>query len=145
MYQHILISIDGSEVAQKGVDHGLALAKSLGAKVTIITVTERMPTYPGIEGMSDAAYANYSAGQTEAAGETLAAAKEAASRVGVSAETVLFESAPPAEAIIETAKAHNCDLIAMASHGRRGLRRLVLGSVTSEVLGHSPIPVLVIR
>lgn len=145
MYQNILIPTDGSEVAQRGLDHGLVLAKSLGAKVTILTVTERMPVYPGLEGVNDTVYADYSAGQREAAGELLLAAKDAASRAGVPAESVLVESAPPAEAIIETAKARNCDLIAMASHGRRGVSRLVLGSVTSEVLAHSPVPVLVIR
>ncbi len=145
MYQHILISTDGSEIAQKGLDHGLMLAKTLGAKVTIISITERLPMYPGIEGMSDAVYVGYGASQKEAAGKMLEAAKEAAGRAGVGAETVLIENALPAEAILETAKACNCDLIVMASHGRRGFRRLILGSVTSEVLAHSPVSVLVIR
>ena len=146
MYQHILISTDGSDVAQKGVDHGLTLAKGLGAKVTIITVSERLPVYAGIDGGLGAfAYDDYAAGQKEAAEKVLAAAKEAAGRMGVDAEAVHIENALPAEAIIETAKARNCSLIAMSSHGRRGLGRLVLGSVTSEVLAHSSVPVLVIR
>ena len=146
MYQHILISTDGSDVAQKAVDHGLTLAKDLGAKVTIITVTERIPVYAGFDGgLSAVAYDDYGAGQKEAAGKVLAAAKEAASRVGVTAETALIENALPAEAILETAKARNCSLIAMASHGRRGLGRLFLGSVTSEVVAHSSVPVLVVR
>jgi len=143
VYQHILISTDGSDVAQKGVDHGLALAKGLGSKVTIITVTEPIPLYDG--GLSVVAYDDYEADQKEAAGIVLAAAKEAASRMGVTVETVLVEKALPAEAILETAKARKCSLIAMASHGRRGLGRLFLGSVTSEVVAHSAVPVLVVR
>jgi nucleotide-binding universal stress UspA family protein len=65
--------------------------------------------------------------------------------MAVMADTVLIEDALPAEAIIEAAKAHDCSLIAMASHGRRGLGRLMMGSVTAEVLAHSPVPVLVVR
>jgi len=146
MYQHILISTDGSEVAQKGLDHGLELAKSLGAKVTIITVTERLPVYSGMDGgLGTLTYVGYDTYQKEAAAKVLADAQAAAARMGVLAETVLLENAIPAEAIVETAKARDCSLIAIASHGRRGFGRLVLGSVTSEVLAHSPIPVLVIR
>ena len=146
MYQHILISTDGSEVAQKGLDHGLTLAKALGAKVTIITATERMPTYAGIDGaFGVVAYADYGAAQKEVAEKALAAANADAVRMGLTVETVLIENANPAEAILDTAKGRNCSLIAIASHGRRGLGRLVLGSVTSEVLAHSPVPVLVIR
>lgn len=146
MYQHILISTDGSDVAQKGVDQGLALAKSLGAKVTIFTASERLPVYAGIDGGLGAfAYDDYAAGQKEAAEKVLAATKASASRKGVEVDTVYTENALPAEAIIETAKARDCSLIVMSSHGRRGLGRLVLGSVTAEVLAHSPVPVLVVR
>lgn len=146
MYKHILISTDGSDVAQKGVDHGLALAKGLGAKVTVVTVTERLPVYFGLEaGVTAVAYDNFDASQNEAAAKVLAAAREAATRLGVSIETVLLKNVVPAEAILETARAHGCDLIAMASHGRRGLGRLMMGSVTAEVLAHSPAPVLVVR
>lgn len=146
MYKHILISTDGSDVARKGVDHGLALAKSLDAKVTIVTVTERLPVYFGLDaGVAATAYGDFGASQREAAEKVLAAAGEAAARMGVTVETILLENAVPAEAIIETAKARGCNLIAMASHGRRGLGRLVLGSVTAEVLAQSPVPVLVVR
>ena len=143
MYSHILISTDGSEVAQRGVEHGLALAKGFDAQVTVVTVTERLPAYAGFE--SGLAAVNYDAGQKEAAGKVLDTAREAARRMGVKADTVLIENAVPAEAIIETAKTRDCSLIAMASHGRRGLGRLFLGSVTSEVLANSPVPVLVVR
>lgn len=146
MYQHILITTDGSEVAQRGLDQGLALAKGLGAKVTVLTVSERLPTYAGLDGgLSGFAVDDYFTAQKENAEKVLAAAKTAAAQAGVDAETVFIENALPAEAILAAAKARGCDLIAMASHGRRGLGRLVLGSVTSEVLSHSPIPVLVVR
>ena len=146
MYKNILISTDGSEVAQKGIDQGLALAKSLGAKVTIVTVTERFPVYAGPHWIpGPAEIADYDARQAEAATAYLADAKAAADRVGVEAETVHVPEAMPAEAIVATASKQQCDIIVMASHGRRGLRRLLLGSQTAEVLVSSPVPVLVIK
>lgn len=146
MYKHILVSTDGSALARKGVDHGLALARSLGARVTIITVTEPIPVYTGFDGgLTALAYGDYTASQRAGGEQVLAAAREAAAGSGVAVETVLIENTLPADAIITTAKARGCDLIAMASHGRRGLGRLVLGSVTAEVLAHSETPVLVVR
>ena len=146
MYKHILISTDGSEVARKGVDHGLALAKSVGAKVTMVMVTERWPVYAGPEWIpGPTEMADYDARQKEAATTVLADVKAAADRLGVDAETVHVPDALPAEAIIATANERHCNLIVMASHGRRGLRRLLLGSQTSEVLVGSPVPVLVIK
>lgn len=150
MYKQILISTDGSEMAQKGVNHGLSLAKSVGAKVTIVTVTEPFPIYAGAA--AGAGWApgpmetvEYEARQKEAAAMTLAGAKAAADRIGVDADTVHIQEAHPAEAIVETANTRHCDLIVMASHGRRGIRRLLLGSQTSEVLTNSSVPVLVVR
>ena len=146
MYKRILISTDGSEVAQKGVDHGLSLAKSIGAKVTIVTVTERFPVSAGphwIPGPTE--IADYEARQKEAATNVLADVKAVADRLGVDSETVHVPEGQPAEAIVEIAKKRQCNLIVMASHGRRGLGRLLLGSQTSEVLVSSPVPVLVVR
>jgi len=146
MYTHILIPTDGSEVARKGVDHGLSLAKSVGAKVTIVMVTERWPVYGGpdwIPGPTE--MAQYEARQKEGAATVLADVKAAADRLGVDAETVHVPEAQPAEAIIATANERHCNLIVMASHGRRGFRRLLLGSQTSEVLVGSPVPVLVVK
>lgn len=149
MYKHILLSTDGSDVAQRGIDHGLSLAKALGAKVTIVTATEPFP-YPSravAAGWvaSDAEMAIYEKAQKEFAEGVLKAAKEAAGKVGVQAETLHATGTHPATAIIETAKAEECSLIVMSSHGRRGLGRLLLGSQTTEVLAHSPVPVLVVR
>lgn len=146
MYKHILISTDGSEVARKGVDHGLALAKSVGAKVTIVMVTERFPMYGGSEWIpGPTEMAAYEAAQMEGAAKVLADVRAAADGLGVAAETVHVPEAQPAEAIVATATERTCDLIAMSSHGRRGLRRLLLGSQTAEVLVSSPVPVLVVR
>ena len=146
MYKHVLIPTDGSEVAQKGIDHGLSLAKSLGAKVTIVTVTERFPVYAGPEWIpGPTEMAEYDARQKEGATKVLADVKAAADRLGVDAETVHVPEAHPAEAIVATADKRHCNLIVIASHGRRGLRRLLLGSQTSEVLVSSPVPVLVVR
>ncbi|MDP3173996.1 MAG: universal stress protein [Phenylobacterium sp.] len=149
MYMHILISTDGSEVAQKGLDHGLSLAKALGARVTIITVTEPVRVYYDPTGLAYARSVGgleaYADRQKEEAVAILAAAKQSADKLGVSAETLHVSDAQPAEAIVEAAKSRDCSLIAMASHGRRGLNRLILGSKTSEVLAHSPVPVLVVR
>ncbi|WP_274629576.1 universal stress protein [Arvimicrobium flavum] len=149
MYSHLLITTDGSELAQKGVDHGIGLAKALGSKVLIVTVTEPFP--PMATGMGDAwaptaaDIDRYEASQTEHARAILAAAQADADKQGVAVETMHVSDQHPATAIIETAAARDCSLIVMASHGRRGLSRLLLGSQTSEVLSHSNVPVLVVR
>ena len=149
MYKLILIPTDGSEFAQKGLNHGLNLAKSVGAKVTIVTVREPFPIYAGaafsagwVSPPMDTV--EYEASQTQAAEKTLADARASANRLGVDAETVHVPQAHPAEAIVEIANNRHCSLIVMASHGRRGLRRLLLGSQTSEVLSSSSVPVLVV-
>lgn len=149
MYKHILISTDGSDVAQRGVDHGLSLAKSLDAKVTVITVTEPFPFHASAAGAGwvplPEDISGYEEGQKKAADKLLATVREAAAKIGVSADVLHVPDARPAEAIVEAAKAEGCSVIVMASHGRRGLGRLLLGSQTSEVLAHSPVPVLVVR
>lgn len=149
MYSHILISTDGSELAGKGLDHGLSLARALGSKVTIVTVTEPFPIF------ADAAGGGWSPGLVEPEGYEedqktyaegiLAAARSRADTAGVPVSTLHVAKSHPAEAIVETARTQGCELIVMASHGRRGLGRLVLGSQTSEVVASSPVPVLVVR
>jgi nucleotide-binding universal stress UspA family protein len=147
MYQHILIATDGSDVGERGVEHGVAIAKALGARVTIITVTEPYPIATGEFAYipSDATMETYVTSQREAAASRLAAAKAAADRAGVAAETLHVSDAQPAEAILDAAKTRGCDLIVMGSHGRRGLGRLLLGSKTYEVVSHGHTPVLVVR
>lgn len=149
MYKHILISTDGSDVAQRGVDHGLSLAKNLDAKVTIITVTEPFPFHASAAGAGwvplPEDISGYEEGQKNAAEKLLVAVREAAAKIGVTADVLHMPDAQPAEAIVEAANVTGCSLIVMASHGRRGLGRLLLGSQTAEVLAHSPVPVLVVR
>jgi nucleotide-binding universal stress UspA family protein len=145
MYQHILISTDGSEIAQKGLDHGLALAKAFGARVTIVMVSDTLLPYAGAGDGTTLGYQDFVAIQKEVVERILADAQDAARRAGVESETVWQENISPAEAIVDTAKTRGCDLIAMASHGRRGLSRLLIGSVTSAVLVLSTVPVLVVR
>lgn len=151
MYSHILIATDGSELAQRGMDHGLSLAKQLGSRCTVVNVSEPLSPYLfGGEMGAGAAVATidfdtYRRQQRETATAILDKAKAAAAGIGVAADTVYIEEMRPAEAIVDIAKERNCTLIVMASHGRRGLGRLFLGSQTIEVLTHSPVPVLVVR
>jgi len=149
MYKNILIATDGSELAQKGLDHGLSLAKALGAKVVVLTVTEPFPVY-GMAGNfawvgSPADLDSYNESSKEFAQKVLGAAKEAADRMGIEMETVHADDSTPAEAIVATADDKGCGLIVITSHGRRGLNRILLGSQTLEVVTHSKVPVLVVK
>ena len=149
MYANILVSTDGSDVARKGVEYGIALAKALNAKVTVITVTERLPVYYG-SGHASGWFPSqeevdrFDAACKERAGKVLDEVRSMAEQIGVTAELLHVPNAHPATAIIATAKSRGCDLIVMASHGRRGLKKLWLGSQTSEVLADGSVPVLVV-
>jgi len=150
MYANILMSTDGSDVARKGVKDGIALAKALNAKATIITVTEPLPVdYGGGHDSgwipSQEEFDRFDAACKEGAGKVLDEARAMAEQIGISAELLHVPNAHPASAIIETAKSRGCDLIIMASHGRRGLRKVLLGSQTSEVLADGSVPVLIVR
>jgi len=150
MYANILLSTDGSDVARKGVTQGIALAKALNAKVTVIAATEPHPIETG------SGFANgwiplpeeidrYDAAWKEHARKVLDEVETMAKHAGISVELLHVPNAHPATAIIETAKSRGCDLIVMASHGRRGIRKLLLGSQTSEVLVDGSMPVLVVH
>jgi nucleotide-binding universal stress UspA family protein len=150
MYTNILMSTDGSDVARKGVKQGMALAKALNARVTVITVTEPLPVdygsgHAGGWFPSQEEFDRYDAACKEHAGKVLDEARAMAAEIGISAELLHVPNVHPATAIIETAKSRGCDLIVMASHGRRGLRKLILGSQTSEVLVDGSVPVLVVH
>ncbi len=148
MYTHILISTDGSELAQNGVTHGLSLAKALGSKVTIITVTAPYPVPTiGAGGWTTAGMDldQFENGNKEHAKTILSAAKAAAEKMTLTVETLHIPNAWPATAIVDTAKTRGCNLIVMSSHGYRGIKRVLLGSQTAEVLATSDVPVLVIH
>ena len=149
MYANILLSTDGSDVARKGLKHGIALAKALNAKATVITVTEPLEVdYGGGHAggwiPSQEEFDRFEVACKESAGKVLDEARAMAEQIGITAELLHVPNAHPATAIIETAKSKGCDLIVMASHGRRGLRKLLLGSQTSKVLADGSVPVLVV-
>ena len=143
-----MIATDGSDFANHAVTHGLDLAKSIGCPVTIVAVTELWSALDmAHHGMARdrSPVAEYEESVAKGATEVLAAAEASARKQGVSCQTVHIRDMHPAEGIVRTAVARNCDLIVMASHGRRGLRKILLGSVAAEVLTHSKLPVLVVR
>lgn len=148
MYRNILIATDGSELAARGLEHGLALARPLGAKVTVLTVTEPLQSeaaQAAIEGGVDDPVARYDQQIDEAMKKQFSSTEKRAAELGITVELLHEIHDFPAEAIVRAAKLKGCDLIVMSSHGRRGAQRLLLGSQTNEVVTHSSIPVLVVR
>jgi nucleotide-binding universal stress UspA family protein len=145
MYKHMLIPTDGSSLSELAIGQGITLAKSVGAKVTAITVFAPFHTIT-IEPMMIADTAEQYQKDCDALGEKyLRVAKDAAQAADVPCEVARVMHDHPYQAIIETAGTRGCDLIVMASHGRRGMAALVLGSETTKVLTHTRIPVLVCR
>lgn len=145
MYKHILIATDGSELASNAVRHGAALAKAVGAAVTLLTVTEPWQTAFAAEAAIIIPHNDYSAAMTAQADGILSKAKTIATGAGVTCETHHAADQYPADGIIAAAKHKGCDLIVVATHGRRGFARLLLGSQTQQVVTRAAIPVLVIR
>jgi nucleotide-binding universal stress UspA family protein len=145
MHRHIPIPTDGSALSQAAVEYGVALAKSVGAKVTVLTASTPFHTFAVDPVMVTDTPDQYAKRVAAYAKRQLGAAKEIALAASVSCETVHVEHEHPYLAIIETAAKKSCDLIVMASHGRRGISAVMLGSETSKVLTHSSIPVLVVR
>jgi nucleotide-binding universal stress UspA family protein len=146
MYRNVLIATDGSELAQKAVDHGVAMARAINAKVTVVTVSEPFHPRPLTYAprMVTDTREQYEQDVAACAANYLAAAKQVASAAGVICDAVHVEYPHPYQGIIDTAAKKGCDLIVMASHGRRGISAVLLGSETAKVLTHSTIPVLVV-
>ena len=147
MYQRILIATDGSELSQKAVDHGIALAALAGGEVIALQVVPRYPVsyFEGGASVPNDHIARTEKQWAEGAQATVDTVKSLAQTQGVPAKAITANSDLIAEAIISAAKKHECDLIVMASHGRRGITRMLLGSETTHVLTHSHVPVLVLR
>ena len=145
MYKNILIATDGSDLARHAVAHGVSLAKILGAKVTIITVT--MPWSAVAYGEMAVAIPpdDYDKSVKANAQKVLAEASGQAKASGVACQTLQVSDINPYQAILATARDQTCDLVVVGSHGRSGLSRLLLGSETVKVLTHAKIPVLVWR
>jgi len=145
MYKHILVATDGSDLAGRAVEQGLTLAKTLGSKVTAVTVTE--PWTAAVSGEWAVAFPveEYEKAAAANAKKILDTVSETAARLGVACETVHVKDQFAAEGIVEEAKSRNCDLIVMGSHGRRGFAKFVLGSQATRVLTHSTTPMLICR
>ena len=147
MYKHILIPTDGSELSQKAIDAGLRFAGSIHARVTGFTAVPeyQVPSEVEIMNRHITSPSEHEREMTKLATHALQPIAEGARAAGVDCDTDFKMSNQPYEAIIDAAHKHGCDLIFMASHGRRGLSALVHGSETQGVLTHSTIPTLVYR
>ena len=148
MYRHILIATDGSELAHRALVHGLALAKSVGAKVTALTVTEQ---WTASEMASRAELGDthpvedYEREAQALATRILDISQAKAHEMGVACECLHEADSGPSEAILRIAEARGCDLIVVSTHARSGLARIVIGSQCAEVIAGAKVPVLVCR
>ncbi len=144
MYKRILVPTDGSEITVKAVETAISLAKATGATLTTISVKEPFP-YSAISEMQPVPPQEFYDAQERIAAGRVKAVVDAAAAAGLHCEGYTVEALHPWEAILDHAKQQNAELIVMASHGRRGMAALLLGSETSRVLTHSPLPVLVVK
>jgi nucleotide-binding universal stress UspA family protein len=147
MFKHILLPTDGSKLSSKAVERGIAFAKKLKARVTAVHVIPQFTLMvdDGITMLSPALKKRFEEEGKARAGKLLAEIARKARARGVRCATLCVSGDLPYQQIISTAQKKKCDLILMASHGRRGLSSLLLGSETSKVLLHSKVPVLVLR
>lgn len=144
MFSKILIPTDGSELASKAARDAVEMAKLQGAKVVAVYVIDPFP-YIGLGEASALGLQAYMEEAQAAAHKALADVRALAEEVGVPFQGDTIERSAPYEGILDTAKAEECDLIVMGSHGRQGVKALILGSVAQKVLTHSALPVLVIK
>ncbi len=147
MYQRILVATDGSALSKKAVKHAISLAASTGASLVALKVVPRYPV-SFFDGSATLSVETVSEAEkkwvTDAESQLDAVVKEAQS-AGVKAKTAVVKSDLIAESIISAARKHKADLVVMASHGRKGLKRILLGSEALAVLTHSEVPVLILR
>ena len=147
MYQRILVATDGSALSKKAVKHAISLAASTGASLVALKVVPRYPV-SFFDGSATLSVETVSVAEkkwvTDAESPLDAVVKEAQS-AGVKAKTAVVKSDLIAESIISAARKHKADLVVMASHGRKGLKRILLGSEALAVLTHSEVPVLILR
>jgi nucleotide-binding universal stress UspA family protein len=145
MFKHLLVPTDGSALSETAIQMAVTLAKENGARVTgVYMVRPFHMTIYSAEMVGDTED-QFQAADRARAEEYLATVKNIASPAGVQCDTVAASGAHPYQAILDTAKQRNCDLIVMASHGHGGIRGLLIGSETQKVLTHSHLPVLVVR
>lgn len=147
MYKRILVTTDGSPLSKKAVRSAVELASVTGAELVALHVVPRYPT-AYFEGSATLSHEDIARIESQWADEGMAmvdAVKDQAAQAGVKAKAAIARSDLVAEAIMAAVRKHKCDLVVMASHGRKGLKRLLLGSETQNVLTHSSVPVLVLR
>lgn len=148
MFKHILVPIDGSELSQTALEQACAFALEIGARLTLYHAKSvYLPYGMATEGAFDLAGVSeaYRSAMDKRVESILNSARQTATEAGLEFEIISTECDEPYEGIITTAQSCGCDLIFMASHGRRGARALMLGSETQKVLSHCKIPVLVYR
>ena len=147
MFKHILIPTDGSETARKAVKAGVSFAAEIGARVTGYYAQEPVPThiYGDGYGFDKRMVAELERRAARHAKKSVKTIADAAKAAGVPFRPLITRSAVPYRGIVAAAEKTGCDAIVMASNGHRGLQKLLLGSITQEVLTHSKIPVLVYR
>lgn len=144
MYKRILVPTDGSDITKKAVTAAIGLARSLNAALYTLSVKEPFP-YSAISEMQPTPPQEFFDAQERIAAARVKDVRDAASAAGLTCEGHTVEALHPWEAVIDHATRHECDLIVMASHGRRGVTALLLGSETQKVLTHTTVPVLVVR
>lgn len=144
MFKHILVPVDGSSTSQLAVEKAVGLAKAFGSRVTAIFVIDPYP-FTGVG--TDFAYgqAEYLSAATAEANAAIASAKATIEKAGVAVDATVIEAHAAWRGVVQAAESAQADLIVMGSHGRSGLEKLVLGSVTQAVLSHTHLPVLVVR
>ncbi len=147
MYQRILVPTDGSALSKKAVTSAIALAQLCGAELVALKVVPRYPQsyFEGGIALAPAEVKQVEKTWGDAGQAVVDAVKKAAAAKGITTKAVVVRSDVVSDAILAAAKKHKCDVVVMASHGRKGLKRLLLGSETQHVLTHSTIPVLVLR
>ena len=147
MFKRILVPTDGSELAAKAVTMAVGLARTHGASLVALHVFPQLPGahYSSAAPLLKQLEGDYESHQREQARDILHGVAKEAAAAGVAVEEIVVESEDVYARIVEAAKQYNCDVICMASHGRRGVAAVVLGSETHKVLIHSQIPVLVVR
>jgi len=145
MFKHILLPTDGSKLSEKSVKQGIRMAKALNAKVTALHVVPKFHTFTYQSEMLESTRREYEADAAVRTKNYLEFVRKVAASSDVKCETAQVASDQPFKEIIKAAEKKSCDLILMASHGRRGLEGFLLGSETQKVLTHSTVPVLVYR
>jgi len=147
MFKHILVPTDGSPLSESTVSRAVSFAKDAGARITFFYAQPDfpMPIYGEGALIDPTTPEQFGKAAADEAKRILDAAKAAADAAGVASDSDTVVNEVPYEAVIDAAERHGCDLIFMASHGRRGIAGLLLGSETQKVLTHSNIPVLVYR